>query len=301
MPVFLPAYTLSLKKIKEYMDSYNFKPKKKLGQNFLTDNNIIAIMVQALNLDKEEAVFEIGTGFGSLTIALIPYVRHIFSVENDTRFKPILNEILAPYDDSITVLYQDILTFDLAYFLQQKKQEGYHIEKLVGNLPYSISLPLLRKIMDLHGNIKTAVLMVQKEVAERMLAKPGSKNYGLLSVLSSYYAQIEKIHLVKPNVFFPKPIVDSLILKIQFLSEPSIEVADEALFFKVMGAIFQYRRKRIDNALLLYFGESLSKESLADIFLMTGIDPGERGDNLPLTELSHLTAALKGLLPETPS
>ncbi len=296
MSISPPTSFLSLKKIREYMIKYEFRPLKKFGQNFLIDYNITTIIVKSLSLQKKEAVLEIGTGLGALTLALIPAVQHVFSFEKDTRLKPILDDLLSPYSNSVTVLYQDILTFDLAHFLSLKKQEGYHIEKLVGNLPYSISLPLLRKIMDMRSLLKIAVVMVQKEVAERMLAKPGSKNYGLLSVMSNYYTRIDKLHLVKPNVFFPKPEVESLLIKIHFLQKPNIKVIDEDLFFDIVRAIFQHRRKSLANALKLYFGKSLEKYMLEKILEEAGINPNQRGETLSLEEYPELTKAIKNII-----
>lgn len=281
------------------MIKYEFRPQKKLGQNFLIDNNIKVIILKTLNLKKEEAVFEIGTGLGGLSLSLIPIVQHVFSIEKDTRLKPILDEILSPYGNSITVIYQDILTFDLAGFLQQKKQEGYLIEKLVGNLPYSISLPLLRKIIEMKSLLKVAVVMVQKEVAERMLAKPGNKNYGLLSVIANYYTRIEKIHLIKPDVFFPRPGVESLLIRIHFLKKPIIKVIDEGLFFDIVHAIFQYRRKSLSNAVKIYFGEYLKKNAVEKALEEVGINPNQRGETLPLEEFPSLTKAIKNIMTYT--
>lgn len=291
-----PNYFLSPTKTIAYLKKYQFHPQKKLGQNFLIDNNINAIIVDSLNLKKEEAILEIGTGLGALTLALIPAVRHVFSIEKDTRLKVILDDIFSPYQDCITVIYQDILTFDLPGFLRQKKQEGYYIEKVVGNLPYVISLPLLRKILEMHTILKMAVVMVQKEVAERMLAKPGDKNYGLLSVIANYYTQVEKIHLVKPEVFLPRPEVDSLLIRIQFLNKPAIEVEDEVLFFNLIHAIFQHRRKSINNALKLYFGDYLEKDKLEKVLAESGIKLTQRGENFGLEELAQLTVTLKSIL-----
>ncbi len=284
---------LSLKKTREYLEKYKFYPQKRLGQHFLIDQNINTIIKNALHLQKEESVFEIGTGLGSLTLALIPAVQHVFSIEKDTRLKPILDEILSNYSNSVTVLYQDILTFDLVNFLNQKEQEGYRIEKLVGNLPYSISLPLLRKIIEMRGIFKLAVIMIQKEVAERMLAQPGNKNYGLLSVISNYYANMKKIHLVKPGAFFPKPEVESLLIRISFLTKPNVHVPDEALFFDVARAIFQHRRKNLSNALRLYFAEKLEKNVLERVLAEVKLNPNQRGETLSIKELALLTEAIK--------
>ena len=278
------------------MAHYQFHPKKKLGQNFLIDQNIAEIIMKALCLDKEDTIFEIGTGMGALTVALLTSVRHIFSIEKDIRLQPILDDLFLTDNECLTILYQDILTFDLAGFLKEKKQEGYQIEKLTGNLPYSISLPLLRKLMEMHYLLKMAVVMVQKEVAERMMAQPGDKNYGILTVMSNYYSRIEKIHLVKPDVFYPKPEVSSMIIRIHFLDKPAIQLEDETLFFNLVRAIFQHRRKNINNALKLYFGDSINKAMLEKSLQKMGLKQNQRGENLNLQEFAKLTNEIKKIL-----
>ena len=224
MPETPPIPALPLKKIREYLEKYKISPRKKLGQNFLIDNNIKNIIVNTLDLERGETLFEIGTGLGGLTLSLVPLVRHIFSIERDTRLKPILDDIFSPYNNVVTVIYQNILTFDLVQFLTQKKEEGYSVEKLVGNLPYSISFPLLKKIIEIRSLLKIAVIVVQKEVSDRILAKPGSKEYGLLSVLFNYYTETEKIRLIKPDVFYPKPRIESMLIRIRFIEEQKIKV-----------------------------------------------------------------------------
>lgn len=290
------SYLVSPKKIIEHMTHYQFHPKKKLGQNFLIDQNIASIIVKALLLNQEDSIFEIGTGMGSLTLPLIPNVRHVFSIEKDTRLKPILDNIFPPYQSFVTILYQDILTFDLVSFLNERKQEGYQVRKLAGNLPYSISLPLLRKLMEMNQYLEAAVVMVQKEVAERMMARPGDKNYGVLSIVSTYYSHIEKVHLVKPEAFYPKPEVDSMILRIEFLAKPEIYVEDEILFFDLVHAIFQHRRKNVKNALQLYFGDRLDKNELDNSLLKIGLPLNRRGESFGLEEFSRLTSEIKKIL-----
>ncbi|MFZ2330132.1 MAG: 16S rRNA (adenine(1518)-N(6)/adenine(1519)-N(6))-dimethyltransferase RsmA [Atribacterota bacterium] len=296
MPDTPPIPALPLKKIREYLEKYKISPRKKLGQNFLIDNNIKKIIVNTLDLERGETLFEIGTGLGGLTLSLVPLVRHIFSIERDTRLKPILDDIFSPYNNVVTVIYQNILTFDLAQFLIQKKEEGYSVEKLVGNLPYSISFPLLKKIIEIRSLLKIAVIVVQKEVSDRILAKPGSKEYGLLSILFNYYTETEKIRLIKPDVFFPKPRIESMLIRIRFLEEPKIKVIDEKLFFDIVYAIFQYRRKNIINALKLYFGTHLRENLLEKTLEDSGINLNRRGETLPLEDLTRLTKALKDIV-----
>lgn len=296
MPISPLKYTSSLKQIKEYLSTYSILPQKKLGQNFLIDNNIKDIIIRTLDLQREESVFEIGTGLGDLTMSLIPMAKHVFSIEKDIHLKPALDDILSPFTGVVTIIYQDILDFDLNHFLKQAKEEGFLIDKIVGNLPYSISFPLLKKIIEARRFLKVAVILVQREVGERILAEPNSKNYGLLSVFFNYYTKTEKIHLVKRNSFFPIPKVESLLLKIHFLSEPKVRVVDEELFFQINNAIFQYRRKNLSSALRMYFKDSFEKDNLKRALEKRGIDPEQRGDTLSLEQLSQLTGILKGLL-----
>jgi 16S rRNA (adenine1518-N6/adenine1519-N6)-dimethyltransferase len=286
----------SPKKLLNYISQHNFFPKKKLSQNFLIDQNIARIIIKSLSLENNESVFEIGTGLGALTEDLLNSAQHVFSIEKDLRLKPLLDEIFQDKGDSLTIIYGDILEFDLGLFLKNKKEEGSPIKKITGNLPYSISLPLLRKVMELHHCLKVAVIMVQSEVAERMLAQPGDKNYGLLSVVSQYYSRIEKIHLVKPDVFFPRPQVNSMIIKIKFLEKPVVQVEDEELLFDLIRAVFQHRRKNIQNSLNLYFGERVEKEKLKKLLHKMGFNSNQRGENFGLQEFAVLTREIKKIL-----
>ena len=290
------THPISRKKLLECISIYQVSPQKKLGQNFLVDPNIISIIVKSLDLNREESIFEIGTGLGSLTLALITSTKHVFTMEKDRTLKPILENIFEQYQESVTILYQDFLAFDLEGFLAKKAREGDIIEKIAGNLPYSISLPLLRKLMERDGSLKIAVVMVQKEVAERLLAQPGEKKYGTLSVVSRYYSSIEKIHRVKADVFFPKPEVDSMILRIKFFDKSIVQVEDEKLFFQVIRAVFQHRRKTLSNALKLYFGESLDKDNLIRCLQKMGLAETQRGENFDLREFARLTGEIKKII-----
>ncbi|MBN2395609.1 MAG: ribosomal RNA small subunit methyltransferase A [Candidatus Atribacteria bacterium] len=293
MKSFYSITSLSLRKSIEYLKKYQIYPQKKYGQNFLIDKNIHIIMVNALNPNSDEAIFEIGTGLGGLTLSLVPMFRHVFSIERDIHFKPVLEDILSTYQNKVTILYQDILDFDWVGFLKQKKDEGFMIEKLVGNLPYSISFPLLKKIMEMHEYFKLAVVMVQKEVGERILAQPGDQDYGLISIVSKYYSFAEKIHLVRPDVFYPRPDVDSMIIRFKFSGKPNIRVEDEALFFDLVHAVFQHRRKNIWNTLKLFFGDKLNKNKLGKLLEEIGIPLNRRGENFSLEEFALLTREIK--------
>lgn len=292
----LSEYPNSPKRLADFISRYQFSPRKELGQNFLVDRNIINIIVKALCINESDSIFEIGTGMGALTAALLPVAKHVFSIEKDIRIKPALDEIFLSKKDNLTILYGDILSFDLVGFLREKKLNGFKIDKITGNLPYSISLPLLRKIMEMHRFLKMGVFMVQKEVGERILASPGNKNYGILSVMSQYYSRIEKIHLVKPGVFYPRPKVTSMIIRINFLEEPFVSVEDESLFFELVRAIFQHRRKNITNALKLYFGERIEIDMLKKTLQKLALEANQRGENLGLKELAQLTGEIKKII-----
>ena len=292
----LSEYPNSPKRLADFISKYQFSPRKELGQNFLVDQNIINIIVKALCIKENDSIFEIGTGMGALTAALLSVAQYVFSIEKDIRIKPALDEIFLSKKDNVTILYGDILSFDLVGFLKGKKLNGYKIDKITGNLPYSISLPLLRKIMGMHHFLKMGVFMVQKEVGERMLASPGKKNYGILSVMSQYYSRIEKIHLVKPEVFYPRPEVTSIIIRVNFLEKPSVSVDDESLFFDLVRAIFQHRRKNISNALKLYFGERIEMDMLKKTLQKLAFGTNQRGENFGLKEFAQLTGEIKKII-----
>lgn len=286
----------SPKRLASLMSEYQFYPKKKLGQNFLIDSNITKIIVKALSLKDNDIIFEIGTGMGILTKELMSSAKNVFSIEKDLRLKPILNHLFPEDNEKVTIFYEDILDFDLAGFLKEKKSEGFQLNKITGNLPYAISLPLLKKIMEMHYLLKMAVVMVQKEVAERMMAKPGNKNYGLLSIISQYYASIEKVHLVKSDVFYPKPEVNSMIIRINFFDKPAVYVEDESLFFDLLHAVFQHRRKKLTNALNLYFGDKIDKNQLEKSLQELKIEKNERGETFNLQKFACLTSAIKKIM-----
>jgi len=278
------------------LSQYHLSPKKKLGQNFLIDQNIVKIIVHALNLNSQESVFEIGTGLGALTESLSNSAKYVFTIEKDQQLKPVLEDLFRDKKRQISILYNDILNFDLKKFLTEKKEKGIVVNKIAGNLPYNISLPLLRKLMDLHYLLEIAVVMVQKEVAERMMAKPGNKNYGFLSVISQNYSHIDKIHLVKPNVFYPKPEVDSMIVRINFYDKPVVFIEDKNIFLELLSAIFQNRRKNINNSLKTYFGERIEQKELEKMLYCLGIDKNERGENFDLPTYASLTKEIKNII-----
>lgn len=290
------SYLSSEKKVLEIIRKYHFYPAKKLGQNFLVDQNITTIMMRALELNRGDSIIEIGTGLGALTFPLALSAKMVYTFEKDKRFKLILDDYLLKNFQNIEVIYQDILKFDLREFLNRKRNQGIQIDRLAGNLPYSISLPLLRKLMDLNDLLQTAVIMVQKEVAERMVAQPGEKNYGVLSIISRYYSDIQKIHLVRPGVFFPKPQVDSMILKLTFLKTPPVIAVNEKLLFELIHAVFQHRRKNIFNALKIFYEGRIDKDDLEKMLRKMGINLDSRGESFHLKDFARLSDEMDKIL-----
>lgn len=270
------------------LTKYDFKCKKKWGQNFLVDQNTLQIIIEALKLTPEDHLLEIGTGIGTLTSALSPLVKQVISFEKDNKLAPLLNESLSSLNN-IEIIFEDIMNFDLAKFLKEKREKGERIEKIVSNLPYYISLPLIRKILELNKYLKVAVLLVQREVGERLIAKAGSKAYGILSVLTQYYSQPEKIHLVPSTVFYPQPKVNSMIIRLNIYREPPLSVGDEKLFLDIVKASFQQRRKKLINSLSHYFYGKIDKPGIEKVLNRLELDKERRGETLTLEEFARLS------------
>jgi len=273
------------------LNKYDFRCKKRLGQNFLVDQNTLQIIVNSLKLNKKDYILEIGTGIGTLTSALSPLVKQVVSVEKDKKLTPLLKETLSSFDN-IKIIFKDIMNFNLVVFFEQKRTKGENIKKIVGNLPYYISISLIRQILELNRYLKVAVFLVQKEVGERLMAKAGNKNYGILSLVVQYYSRPQKVHIVPPTVFYPQPKVSSMIVKLDIYKKPQIQVGNEKLFFNIIRASFQQRRKRLINSLSNYFKGVIAKAEIEDILTETSIDKNRRGETLSLEEFAKLSMAM---------
>ncbi|GAI68313.1 unnamed protein product [marine sediment metagenome] len=258
------------------LTKYNFKCKKRLGQNFLVDQNTLKIIVNSLKLNKEDCILEIGTGIGTLTSALSPLVKQVVTIEKDRKLAPLLEESLS-FSNNIEIVFEDIMNFDLLNFFEQRRTMGGKIEKIVGNLPYYISISLIRQILELNRYLKLAVFLVQKEVGERLMAQAGSKNYSILSLVTQYYSQPQKVHNVPPTVFYPRPKVSSMIIKLNIYKKAQVQVGNEKLFFNIIRASFQQRRKRLINSLSNYFKGMIAKTEIENILTETSIDKNRRG------------------------
>lgn len=273
------------------LTKYDFKCKKRLGQNFLVDHNTLQIIINSLKLNKEVCILEIGTGIGTLTSALSPLVKQVISVEKDKKLAPLLKESLSS-SNNIEIIFEDIMNFDLINFFEQKRTKGEKIEKIVGNLPYYISISLIRKILELNQYLKLAVFLIQKEVGERLMAQAGNKNYGILSLVAQYYSRPQKVHIVPSTVFYPQPEVNSMIIKFDIYKKPQVQVGNEKLFFNIIRASFQQRRKRLINSLSNYFKRDIDKTEIENILSKTSIDKNRRGETLTLEEFAKLSIAM---------
>jgi len=249
-----------------------------------------------LQINKEEYILEIGTGIGTLTSALSPLTRQVISIEKDKKLAPILKESLSPYNN-IEIIFKDVMDYDLVNFFKENKRKGRKVEKIVGNLPYYISLPLIRKLLELNKYLKLAVFLVQKEVGERLIAKAGSKEYSILSIITQYYSWPEKIHLVPSTVFYPQPKVSSMIIRLNIYKTPPINVGDEELFFNVIKASFQQRRKKLINSLSNYFKGNINKLEIENVLQKIDIDKNRRGETLTLEEFAKLSIAIRDTFP----
>ncbi|WP_028551899.1 16S rRNA (adenine(1518)-N(6)/adenine(1519)-N(6))-dimethyltransferase RsmA [Paenibacillus sp. UNC451MF] len=280
----------SPKKTKELLQRHGFTLKKSLGQNFLIDPNILNKIVTAAGLDASKGALEIGPGIGALTQQLAKIAGRVVAVEIDQRLLPLLEETLSPYPQA-SVVHGDVLKVDLKELFEQNLA-GYSQVSVVANLPYYITTPIIMKLLEEKLPLENIVVMIQKEVAERMSAKPGGKEYGSLSIAVQYYCEPEIVTIVPHTVFIPQPNVDSAVIKLKVRSQPPVELEDEAFFFEVVHASFVQRRKTINNNLASRFFTKETKGQLEAILLEAGIEPSRRGETLSIQEFARLSHCL---------
>ncbi|MCT0079799.1 16S rRNA (adenine(1518)-N(6)/adenine(1519)-N(6))-dimethyltransferase RsmA [Lactococcus lactis] len=268
---------------------HDFNFKKKFGQNFLTDHNILTKITQTAGLSKEVNVIEIGPGIGSLTQYLLEEAAEVMAFEIDKSLIPILEETMAPYDN-FTLVSADILKVDLLSEIQKFKNPNLPI-KVVANLPYYITTPILMHLIESKIPFSEFVVMMQKEVADRIAASPKTKAYGSLSIAVQYYMEASVAFIVPRTVFIPAPNVDSAILKMVRREAPLVEVEDEEWFFKTMHSSFVHRRKTLMNNLQAAFGKE-SKPEIEKLLAQAEISPTIRGEALSIEEFAKLADAL---------
>lgn len=265
---------------------HNFNFKKKFGQNFLTDGNILSKITAAAELDKDTNVIEIGPGIGSLTQYLLEASAEVMAFEIDKTLIPILEETMAPYDN-FQLVNGDILKIDLHEHIKNFKNPELPI-KVVANLPYYITTPILMHLIESKIPFSSFVVMMQKEVADRIAAKPGTKAYGSLSIAVQYYLEAEVAFNVPRTVFVPAPNVDSAILRMRRREKPAVEVKDEDWFFKLMKLSFVHRRKTLLNNLQSAFGKE-QKEEILTLLEKAEIAPSVRAETLDLEGFAKLS------------
>lgn len=272
---------MDLKDIKtqELVKKYNFKFSKSLGQNFLIDDSVLEDIVNGAEVNGEDFVIEIGPGVGTLTAQLLMKAKKVTSIELDNDLIPILTEELGNHEN-FNLIHNDALKVDFNEVIGDEKSV-----KLVANLPYYVTTPIIVKLLKDQYNFKSLTIMIQKEVAERIDAEPNCKEYGSLSVLVQYYCDTKIVRKVAPSSFIPRPKVESIVIRLDRLPEPRVKTKDEKLMFELVRAGFNMRRKTLWNAAKAF---NLSKEDLEKAFENSGVDPKRRAETLTLQEFATL-------------
>ena len=274
----------------EVLQKYEFVFQKKFGQNFLIDTHVLDKIINAAEITKEDFVLEIGPGIGTMTQYLACAAREVYAVEIDKALIPILEDTLQDYDN-VTVLNEDILKVDIRKLAEEHNQ-GKPI-KVVANLPYYITTPIIMGLFEEHVPIESITVMVQKEVADRMQVGPGTKDYGALSLAVQYYAEPYIVANVPPNCFMPRPKVGSAVIRLTRHKEASVKTVDEKLMFRLIRASFNQRRKTLVNSLKNSPELSFSKEEIQAAIAACGFSEGVRGEALTLADFAALTNELK--------
>ena len=273
----------------EVLQKYNFSFQKKFGQNFLIDPHVLDKIIAAAEITKDDFVLEIGPGIGTLTQYLAEAAREVVAVEIDSPLIPILEDTLSAYDN-VSVINEDVLKVDLRK-LAEERNGGKPI-KVVANLPYYITTPIIMSLFESHVPLKSLTVMVQKEVALRMQAGPGTKDYGALSLAVQYYASPYLAANVPPNCFMPRPNVGSAVIRLTRFEETPVQVKDEKLLFRLIRASFNQRRKTLQNGLVNSQELDFTKEQVAAAIATLGVSPSVRGEALTLEQFAALANAL---------
>ena len=284
----LKAYLGNPSKTSEVLNKFGISAQKRYGQNFLIDANILEKIVASAGITKEDTVLEIGPGIGTLTQYLAEAAKQVICVEIDKNMIPVLEYTLADFDN-VTVINQDILKADIVQIL---KENGAASAKVVANLPYYITTPIIMELLEKDAPIESITVMIQKEVAERMQTGPGSKDYGALSLAVAFYSKAEVKMTVSPNCFIPRPNVDSAVIRLDKLKEPAVKVNDRAEMFRIIKGAFEQRRKTLTNALSHSSAYKTDKKNIENALLEMGKNINIRGEELTLEEFARLSDIL---------
>lgn len=274
----------------EILQKYNFNFQKKFGQNFLIDEHVLDKIIRAAEITKDDYVLEIGPGIGTMTQYLACAAREVTAVEIDRALIPILEDTLKEYDN-VSIINEDILKVDIAALAKEKN--GGRPIKVVANLPYYITTPIIMGLFESHVPLESITVMVQKEVADRMQVGPGTKDYGALSLAVQYYAEPYIVANVPPNCFMPRPAVGSAVIRLTRHQKPPVEVMDEKLMFRLIRASFNQRRKTLANGLKNSGELNLSKKVITVAIEKLGKGSSVRGEALDLEEFARLTNIIK--------
>lgn len=280
----------------EILRKYNLSFQKKFGQNFLVDKNILEKIVDAAQITETDCVLEIGPGIGTMTQYLAERARSVIAVEIDKNLIPVLQDTLSSYNN-VTIINKDILKADINHIIEEQN-DGKPI-KVVANLPYYITTPIIMALFESHVTLQSITIMVQKEVADRIQAKPGTKDYGALSLAVQYYAEPEVISKVPASCFLPRPNVDSTVIRLTRYAIPPVKAQDEAYLFAVIRASFNQRRKTLVNGLSNAGNLGVSKERIAEVLGQMNLSPTVRGETLTLEQFTELSNYLLVTLPTT--
>ena len=274
----------------EVLQKYNFNFQKKFGQNFLIDTHVLDKIIRESGVTKDDCVIEIGPGIGTMTQYLCENAREVVAIEIDKNLIPILQDTLSAYDN-VTVINEDVLKVDIKKLAEEKN--GGRPVKVVANLPYYITTPIIMGLFESHVPIDSITIMVQKEVADRMQEGPGSKEYGALSLAVQYYAKPEIVAIVPPNCFMPRPNVGSAVIRLTCHEEPPVKVKDESFMFNIIRASFNQRRKTLVNGLGNAAFLTVTKEQVAEALEKMNLSPTIRGEALSLEQFAELSNILK--------
>ena len=284
------AYLGNPKNTIEVLQKYNFNFQKKFGQNFLIDTGILEEIIDSAGITKDDMILEIGPGIGTMTQYLCESARQVIAVEIDTNLIPILKDTLSEYDN-VKVINDDILKVDINA-LAEEYNNGKPI-KVVANLPYYITTPIIMGLFESHVPLESITVMVQKEVADRMQSGPGTKDYGALSLAVQFYSKAEIVANVPANCFMPRPNVGSAVIRLTCHAERPVDVKDEAFMFKIIRASFNQRRKTLQNGLNNASNLSVNKEQVVTALEKMGLPATVRGEALSLEQFAELSNLLK--------
>jgi len=278
--------------VKDIVKSYGIRMTKSLGQNFLNDNGVISGIVDCADISKDDLVIEVGPGIGSMTTELGERAGRVVAVEIDKHLMEALEHALLPYPN-VSVINKDIMETDIKALIEAygKREDGtkFGAVKAVANLPYYITTPIVMKFLEDNPGIQTMVFMVQKEVAERMVAAPGKKDYGALSIAVQFHSKARIMMEVPPHCFIPQPEVNSSVVRLDIYDTPFYDVINQKIFFRLVKAAFEQRRKTLVNAIFNTGGFMLSKEELGETFTSIGLTDKVRGEALSIPQFAALS------------